>query len=182
MAGSVEPQILKARWNMRYPGLRYAGVLVAVAAAFTSISAQPGELESVATLAGEPRATSAAGVTRSGARLMTIENPGPFESGSAKRLVIVADDERAARAALSAIKWFKTSAPRALRDQWAISALLLTYANDAAPAQRLLFPPEKGFFDHPEQPESRYAWRWTAYQAPDLVLQIRGGDSLTRGD
>ena len=97
-------------------------------------------------------------------------------------LVIVADDERAERAALAAIRWFKTRAPRALRDQWSLSALLWAHANDATPAQRLQFPPEKGFFDHPEEPESRYAWRWVTYQAPDVVLQLRGGDSLTRGD
>ena len=62
------------------------------------------------------------------------------------------------------------------------SARALAHANDATPAQKLQFPPEKGFFDHPEEPESRYAWRWVTYQAPDLVLQLRGGDSLTRGD
>jgi rhamnogalacturonyl hydrolase YesR len=63
-----------------------------------------------------------------------------------------------------------------------LSALLLTHANDARPAQQLQFPPTDGFFNHPDAPESRYVWRWVAYQAPDLVLQLRGGDSLTRGD
>ena len=58
--------------------------------------------------------------------------------------------------------------------------MLLTSAADATSAQRLEFPPAKGFFDHPEQPESRYLWRWVAYQAPDVLLQIRGGDVLTK--
>ena len=39
-------------------------------------------------------------------------------------------------------------------------------------------PPVDGFFDHPERPESRYVWRWVAYQAPDLVVEVRAGDEL----
>jgi rhamnogalacturonyl hydrolase YesR len=95
-------------------------------------------------------------------------------------MVMVADNDRAARATLAAIRWFKTAAPRSVRDRWAISAVLLSHENDATPAQQLEFPPAKGFFDHPDQPESRYLWRWVTYQAPDLVLQVRGGDVLSR--
>ena len=143
---------------------------------------QLGELESVAALPGEPRNVSAAGVTRTEQRLATIENDSPFDTnaGTRRRLVVVADNDRAARAAVAAIRWFKTAAPRGLRDRWVISAALVSYAADANPAQRLEFPPAKGFFDHPEQPESRYLWRWAAYQAPDVLLQIRGGDVLSR--
>src|SRR5688500_15965578 len=148
---------------------------------------QLNELERVANLPGEPRHVSAAGVTRTGQRLITLENPSPFEptrsTGSAsarRRIVMVADTDRAARATLAAIRWFKTAAPSRVRDQWAISAVLLSHENDATPAQQLEFPPAKGFFDHPDQPESRYLWRWTTYQAPDLVLQIRGGDVMSR--
>src|SRR5687768_15147485 len=143
---------------------------------------QIGQLTTVAALAGEPRHVSAAGVTRTGSRLSTIENQDPFapSARARRRLVIVADNDRAAFATLAAIRWFKTSAPRNLRDAWAISAVFLSHANDATPARQLEFPPVTGFFDHPEQPESRYMWRWVAYQAPDLVLQIRGGDVLSR--
>ncbi len=161
--------------------MRYASFLIVFAVAAMAAQ-QNSELDTVAAMAAQPRHVSAAGVTRSGARLMTLENESPFIETPQRRLVIVADDDRAARAALSAIGWFKTRAPQQLRDQWSVSALLLAFANDATPAQKLQFPPEKGFFDHPEQPESRYAWRWVTYQAPDLVLQLRGGDSLTRGD
>lgn len=144
--------------------------------------AQADDLGSVASIRGEPRHMSAAGVTRTGGRLATLENGAPFDppSRSRRRLVLVADNERAARATLDAIRWFKTSAPANVRDRWAVSAVMLAYANDATPAQRLEFPPVKGFFDHPEQPESRYLWRWVVYQAPDLVIQIRGGDVLSR--
>jgi rhamnogalacturonyl hydrolase YesR len=141
------------------------------------------ELEIVAALPEEPRHVSAAGVTRSAQRLATFENSSPFDpsANTRRRVVVVADNERAARATLGAIRWFKTEASRSLRDQWAISAVLPSYASDATPAQQLEFPPDKGFFDHPEKPESRYLWRWVTYQAPDLVLQIRGGDVLSRG-
>ncbi len=142
---------------------------------------QRNEIETVAGLTGEPRHVSAAGVTRTISRLPTIENSSPFALAKPHRLVIVADDPRASRAALEAVRWFKTQAAQQVRDQWSVSALLLGHAADATPASRLEFPPAKGFFDHPEQPESRYAWRWVSYQAPDLVLQMRGGDTLSRG-
>jgi len=43
-----------------------------------------------------------------------------------------------------------------------------------ARARPFRFPPAKGFFDDPDQPESRYVWRWVMYQAPDLVVEIKG--------
>jgi len=169
---------------MRYTTILIAFAIVSVASAGgAGLQAQdPPDVQGVAALAGEPRTVNAAGVTRSGARLVTLESGSPFDGSPARRLVIVADDERAARATLAGIRWFKTRAPRSVRDQWTVSALLLSHANDAVPAQRLQFPPEKGFFDHPEAPESRYVWRWVTYQAPDVLLQVRGGDAMTRGD
>ena len=148
-----------------------------------SATSQPlSEIERVAALAGEPRSISAAGVTRTEQRLVTIESEPPFEPSpnERRRLVVVADNDRAARATIGAIQWFKTTAPRAFRDRWSISAVLLSSASDATPAQQLEFPPAKGFFDSPDQPESRYLWRWVAYQAPDVLLQVRGGDVLSR--
>ncbi len=135
---------------------------------------QLSDLERVAALPGEPRNVSAAGVTRTAQRIITLENDSPFDpsAGSRRRLVIVADNDRAARATLAAIRWFKTDAPRSIRDRWNVSAVMLSYASDATPAQQLEFPPAKGFFDHPEQPESRYLWRWVAYQAPDSCCRF----------
>lgn len=168
---------------MRYTTLLITCALVSVA------GQQRSEPDAVAALAGEPRHVSAAGITRTERRLVTIENGTPFDpstsSGSQRRLVIIAGldgDERAARAALGAITWFKTRAPRALRTQWTVSALPLADPDGASQSRPFEFPPQKGFFDHPEQPEARYIWRWLTYQAPDLVLEIRGGDSLSRGN
>lgn len=168
--------------------MRYTGVLVALALV-TMAGQERSELENVAALAGEPRHLSAAGVTRTERRLVTVENGTPFDpstsSSSHRRLVIIAGldgDERAARAALGAIAWFKTRAPRALRTQWTVSALPSADPDGVSRSRPFEFPPQKGFFDHPGQPEARYVWRWLTYQAPDLLLEIRGGDSLSRGN
>lgn len=111
------------------------------------------EIKAVAALPGEPHVVSAAGVTRAGMPLLTIENPSPFDPSARRRVVIVGGldgDERAARAVADAVRWFKTSAPRALRARWDLSALPLG------------------------DPGVQYARRWAAFQAPDVVIEIRG--------
>ena len=40
------------------------------------------------------------------------------------------------------------------------------------------YPPQDDFYNHPETPETRYLWRWTCFQAPDLLLEIRAADSV----
>ncbi|MDP7579289.1 MAG: glycoside hydrolase family 88 protein [SAR202 cluster bacterium] len=35
------------------------------------------------------------------------------------------------------------------------------------------YPPDGGFFNDRENPESRYVWRWICYQAPDVVLEVQ---------
>src|SRR5262249_21727186 len=86
-------------------------------------------------------------------------------------------DVRGAQAVLGAVTWFKKSATASLRRDWSLSAMPLAGPDRRSAARALQFPPEKGFFDDAEQPESRYVWRWVNYQAPDLVIEIRGGDS-----
>ena len=41
-----------------------------------------------------------------------------------------------------------------------------------------VYPPDGKFYYDPEDPEKRYLWRWICFQAPDLVLELRSGDSL----
>ena len=38
------------------------------------------------------------------------------------------------------------------------------------------FPPDGNYFFDSEIPESRYIWRWIAYQAPDLVIELSLGE------
>ena len=142
-------------------------------------------------LPGEPPVVSAAGVTRSETPLLTLENPSAFDPASTRlRLVIVGgldgDEHGRAQAVLAAVRWIKGAAPKAIRDRWIVSALPMADPDGRARTHPFHFPPAKGFYDNPDQPESRYVWRWVTYQAPDLLVEIRGdavggdaADSLT---
>jgi rhamnogalacturonyl hydrolase YesR len=86
---------------------------------------------------------------------------------------------QSSQAVLEAIRWFKEDAPAALRRTWTVSAIpcarppLCGTAPDGGDAP--VFPPEDGFYNHDTSPETRYVWRWVAFQAPDLVLEVRSG-------
>jgi rhamnogalacturonyl hydrolase YesR len=138
-------------------------------------------VKDVAALRGEPRIVSAAGITRGDTPLLTIENPSAFDLDVARlRVVLVGGldgDEGSARAVIAAVRWFKTTAPLAIRARWSVSALPLADPDHHAADHPFAFPPDKGFFNDAEQPESRYLWRWIAYQAPDLVIQVRANDA-----
>ena len=41
------------------------------------------------------------------------------------------------------------------------------------------YPPVDGYFDDARDPERRYLWRWVCFQAPDLVLEVAAGDSVS---
>lgn len=141
-------------------------------------------LETLAAVPGEPRTVSAAGMTRDDIPLLTLENDAAFDfSRPERRLVLVGgldDDAEGARLVLDAVRWFKTEAPEAERARWLVSALprALPGAGAGAGGTPVTFPPVDGFFDDPDRPESRYVWRWITYQAPDLVVEVRSGDSL----
>ena len=140
-------------------------------------------LDALAALPGEPRIVSAAGVTRDETPLLTVENPSAFDlSRPERRIVLVGgldgDAEAAARIVLDAVRWFKSEAPQEERTRWAVSALPMAHPSPEGAARPGGFPPADGFFDDPDRPESRYVWRWVAYQAPDLVVEVRAGDGL----
>ena len=138
------------------------------------------QLDTLAALGGEPRIVSGAGMTRDDVPLLTLENEWPFDATRPeRRLVLVGGldgDADAARIVLDALRWFKTEAPEAERARWLVSALPLALPGADAPGAPATFPPVDGFFDDPEWPETRYVWRWVAYQAPDLVVEVRAGD------
>jgi unsaturated rhamnogalacturonyl hydrolase len=138
------------------------------------------DVQAVATLAGQPALVSAAGLTRRDTRILTIENPSPFDSSQARRLVLVGGldgDESTARLVLDAVRWLKTTAPASVRKFWTVSALPM--ANPEGQGTPLEFPPDKGFFDDPQRPESRYVWRWITYQAPDFVVEFTAGSATS---
>jgi len=140
-------------------------------------------LDWTASLPGEPSTIDAAGLTREGTPLLTIEHHSIFDPFSSQRhLVIVAGlkgNPLSARMALDAVRWFKTSASAQDRKQWVVSVLPM--ANPTADQATLLdtFPPTEGFFNDPDHPEFRYVWRWVRYQAPDLVVEFHHGSKVS---
>lgn len=50
--------------------------------------------------------------------------------------------------------------------------------NGAGGVPSIGYPPTDGFFYDRETPESRHIWRWTCYQAPDLVLEVQHGERV----
>jgi rhamnogalacturonyl hydrolase YesR len=146
--------------------------------ASTAAAPPDANLNAVAALPGEPSSLSAAGITRAETPLVTLENSSAFDPASTRlRLVLVGGldgDPRAAEAVIAAVRWLKREAPKAIRDRWSVSALPMADPDGHARTRAFSFPPAKGFYEDPEQPESRYVWRWAAYQAPDLLVEIRG--------
>jgi unsaturated rhamnogalacturonyl hydrolase len=159
-----------------------AAVAARLATTWVARSIEP-EVNGVAALRGEPRIVSAAGTTRADTPLLSIENPWAFDPDAAKlRVVFIGGldgDDRSAHAVTAAVRWFKAVAPPGIRARWNVSALPLADPDHHAASHPFVFPPDGGFFDDPEQPESRYVWRWTVYQAPDLVIDVRSDDAAS---
>ena len=176
-------------WRVPFAGIT-AGLLLGLAGAVQahaqSSPAGTAELaaalDTVAAIGGEPRIVSGAGMTRDDVPLLTLENGAPFDATRPdRRLVLVGGldgDADAARIVLDAVRWFKSDAPEAERARWLVSALPLALPGAEAAGAPATFPPVDGFFNDPERPESRYVWRWVAYQAPDLVVEVRAGNEL----
>jgi unsaturated rhamnogalacturonyl hydrolase len=123
-----------------------------IVSALLAASPNEAEIRAVAALPGEPRIVSAAGVTRDETPILTLENPDALDPAATKRrLVLVGDGVGSAEAVIAAVRWFKTAAPRSLRQQWTVSAL-----------------PAASF--EPSDTQSRS--RWITFQAPDLVVSV----------
>ena len=135
-------------------------------------------LNDLAVLPGQPATVSAGGLTQTQTPLLTIENHTPFSASTRQRIVIVAglDGKReSARLAIAAVRWFKSEANEEIRRAWDISVMPL--ANPPGHPTDT-FPPTEFFFNDSERPDTRYIWRWVAYQAPDLVVELTTGDTF----
>ncbi len=116
------------------------------------------EIRAVAALPGEPRIVSAAGVHKDETPVLTIENPDAFDPAPKQlRVVLVGGASGdSADAVVAAVRWFKTRAPRDLKQQWSISAL-----------------PAASF----EAADKLSLSRWISFQAPDLLVTV-GADPI----
>src|SRR5207302_1338641 len=145
----------------RYTSFMITTLIVsAVLAAVPSVD----DLNAVARLPGEPSVVSAVGMTRDDRPILTLENSSAFDAESTKRRVVVyagASSDAASAAVLEAVRWFKTQAPRELRDQWSVSAL---------PAVAFADGDEKSFV------------RWCTFQAPDVAIEFVDGHAASGVD
>lgn len=164
-----------------------AGLPLAAAPPVSSDPSLRADLERLSRLSGEPSRLEAAGVTRGGQSLSTLESATPLD-GKPIRIVLVGGldgDRRSAKAVLGAVEWFKSHASAAQRRQVTLSALPCgnpeglvkgQAENDAGGRPDTGYPPRDGFFTDPKNPETRYIWRWATFQAPDILIEVRGGD------
>lgn len=51
--------------------------------------------------------------------------------------------------------------------------------NGAGGTPSVGYPPGDNYFNDPMNPESRYLWRWVSFLAPDVLLELRSGDSVS---
>lgn len=134
--------------------------------------------------AGAEATVDAAGLTRSGRRLWSVEPvgaPGP----SRRRLVLLGglDGSRESTAAvLRVLQWWFTDREAAiLQNDWQLAAIPCARpdvcGDDATgPADApLTFPPAGAFFDGKLDPTPHYVWRWTTMVAPTVVVDLRVG-------
>ncbi len=70
----------------------------------------------------------------------------------------------------------RKDAPNAL----AISVVPSPYVGVIGTPNSAPYPPVDGFFDHDSDPLARYLWRWVSHLAPDLIVELREGDSAKR--
>ena len=59
----------------------------------------------------------------------------------------------------------------------AISVVPSPYIDGTDTPRSAPYPPVDGFFDHESDPVARYLWRWVGNLAPDLIVELRTGDS-----
>jgi rhamnogalacturonyl hydrolase YesR len=169
-------------------------ILLASGAAITAQAPGPEPLQQtlgdVARNAPDAYAVDAAGMSRSGRRLWSLEPKVPLD-GSRRRVVIVGGldgSPESTAAVVDVLKWYFTlPALAAFREGWQVAAVPCVYADrcggsasptgtDALPVPA--FPPADGYYNAELDPESRFIWRWVAMQSPDLVIDLRRGDAI----
>ena len=131
--------------------------MTALIYAITVAAALRPQLEAIAKLPGEPSVVSAAGITRDGDPILTVENGSAFDTGARKRRVVIVgsgDDDRVAAAVIAAVRWLKTDAPANLRQEWVVSAM---------PAAGL------------DRVDPQSLTRWVTFQVPDPVIGVGDG-------
>ena len=149
-------------------------------------------LESLAANAADIWCPDACGVTRSETPILALlhrEAYAPTAKGT--RVVLVggtSGQEDDAELALRTLELY-VGAGDGLTGSLLLSAVPCGNPDglklDAAPGNgsggnpSIGYPPVGNYFDDAHNPESRYLWRWICFQGPDIVLEVRAGNSVS---
>jgi rhamnogalacturonyl hydrolase YesR len=124
-------------------------------------------------------AVSAAGTTSGLAPIPSLEPTAPCGPGQSRLVILAGLDAKsdAGTAVRDFLRWWFGPEAVSARERWQI-AVVPEALGAGGVALKAGFPPQKGFFNDPGSPEARYLWRWSAMSAPDMVVDLRAGDSL----
>jgi hypothetical protein len=176
----------RVAWRSWMTGALLLGATTGAAAA--DFGALEKEIQALAQLPGEPRQVASAGDKRAKSLpLLTLENSEPPRGGK-RRLVLLGGldgNDRGVDAVVAAVRWFKTQAPASVRDNWTLIVmpcgnpegwLQLKPTNDTGGKPAVNYPPEGAGYNERRNLEARFIWQWVIRQAPDLVLDVQGGN------
>ncbi|MGE3274880.1 MAG: glycoside hydrolase family 88 protein [Vicinamibacterales bacterium] len=121
----------------------------------------------------------AAGMTAGGQRLLSLE-PTTSAASERRRLVIIGGLDGSGAIAEALVGYLRRSLASGPLAPWSVSVIPCARPESCetpgvAPSPPPAFPPADGFYNADENLEFRYVWRWTAMQAPDLVIDVRAG-------
>ena len=144
------------------------------------------EVAELAATHGDLWKLSACGVTRADRRMLALVDHEAYEPVTDRvRVLLVGGLSGRPDDVAFAVEGLQRFASSNYRERVALSAvpcanpgglaLRTGPANGAGGTAESSYPPVGGYYDHPTSPESRYLWRWTCYQAPDVVVEVRYG-------
>ena len=134
---------------------------------------------------------SAIGVTRQGTPIPCLISQEDFDLESDRTRVLLIGgldgQEESVDAALAALEWIHNEfqATRQ-REKFLVSAvpcanpegfLKGTHDNQSGGDPSIGYPPSGDFYNSSTNPEGRYLWRWIGMHAPDIVIDLRAGQS-----
>lgn len=136
---------------------------------------------------------TAIGVTREGTPIPALITEDDLDYATPKtRILLVGGldgSDESVQQTVAALKWFYGSADaRDYPQRYALSAVLVanpdgwalgtgpSNASGGNPTRG--YPPQGAAYNSPTDPEAAYLWRWIGMHAPDLVIDLRVGESI----
>lgn len=122
---------------------------------------------------------TALGVTRTGKEIPVWLAPGAGKPKSNRKRIVVIGGHDGSRASVEFVRklveHFNSAKPAA--ENTSIAFITNVHPDGLTADQALRaardYPPQKGFYDDPSRPESRYLWRWVGTYGATLVVDVR---------